>query len=85
MSTSFFRFPDDANIRQFTAPHCPKCEVASAHQRKLGINFEIITDTKQAINRGYKTVPMLEVELPSEQVLVYPFVGIMNIGGETHE
>lgn len=70
----------------YTAPHCPKCEVAVAHQHKIGIPFEKITDTKLAIARGYKTVPMLEIENDSlELVMVYNFQGILNLRGDNNE
>ena len=85
MVASCFHFPDDAKVRQFTAPHCPKCEVAVSHLKKIGIEFDIVSDASEAISRGYKTVPVLEVEQTSDQFLIYPLRGILNLGGETHD
>lgn len=70
----------------YTAPHCPKCEVAVAHQQKIGIPFEKITDTNLAITKGFKTVPMLEIQNESsEYVVAYNLQGILNLRGDNNE
>lgn len=69
-------------LKLFTAPHCPKCEVAISKQNELGLSFEITKDTNEAIKRGYKTVPMLEVEDTERDIhQVYNLQGILNLGG----
>ena len=42
--------------------HCPKCNVLVEKLNKSGIKFEECEDLKILIAKGFKQVPMLEVE-----------------------
>lgn len=41
--------------------HCPKCDVLEAKLKQNNIEFNIETDTKKMIKKGFVSAPMLEV------------------------
>lgn len=42
--------------------HCPKCKVLAEKLNKVGIKFEECEDMNILVSKGFKQVPMLEVE-----------------------
>lgn len=46
-------------MKLYTAPFCPKCEVAKDAQQKSNIAYELVTDTSIALAAGIRTVPTL--------------------------
>ena len=42
--------------------HCPKCRVLEAKLNQKGINYETNTDVKLMEQKGFVTVPKLEVD-----------------------
>ena len=42
--------------------HCPKCRVLEAKLNQKGINYETNTDVELMTERGFITVPKLEVD-----------------------
>lgn len=42
--------------------HCPKCNVLIHKLKEANIEYEEITDTDTMINKGFTTVPVLEVD-----------------------
>lgn len=46
-------------MKLYTAPYCPKCEVAVTAQNEAGINFTLVKDTQEAIAIGLRSVPVL--------------------------
>lgn len=41
--------------------HCPKCEILEKKLNSKNIDFETCTDTKIMTDKGFTTVPKLEV------------------------
>lgn len=41
---------------------CPKCKIIKTKLDKANIEYEIISDMNIMLNKGFKTVPMLEVD-----------------------
>lgn len=41
---------------------CPRCNVLETKLKKKGIDFEEINDTKLMIDKGFDSVPILEVD-----------------------
>lgn len=42
--------------------HCPKCKILLERLEKKNITFETCEDMKILVAKGFKTVPMLEVD-----------------------
>ena len=42
--------------------HCPRCNVLEKKLDQNGIRYEVIEDEQTIINKGFMTVPMLEVD-----------------------
>jgi glutaredoxin len=42
--------------------HCPKCKILLERLEKKNIAFETCEDMKVLVAKGFKTVPMLEVD-----------------------
>jgi glutaredoxin len=49
------------NVKFYTT-HCPKCEILEEKLKEKKIKYEIITDEKIMIEKGFKTMPNLEVD-----------------------
>lgn len=47
---------------KFYTTHCPKCEILEEKLKEKKIKYEIITDEKIMIEKGFKTMPNLEVD-----------------------
>lgn len=47
-------------IKLYTT-HCPQCRVLEGKLNAANIQYEECTDQDEMINRGFKSVPMLEV------------------------
>jgi glutaredoxin len=47
---------------KFYKTHCPKCEILEEKLKEKKIKYEIITDEKIMIEKGFKTMPNLEVD-----------------------
>lgn len=41
---------------------CPRCEMLEKLLNDKGITYELCTDEKEIIKKGFETVPMLEVD-----------------------
>lgn len=41
--------------------NCPKCKILKSKLDEKKIEYEICTDTELMLNKGFKTVPMLEI------------------------
>ena len=41
---------------------CPRCEMLEKLLNDKGITYELCTDEKEMIKKGFETVPMLEVD-----------------------
>ena len=41
---------------------CPKCKIIKTKLDKANIEYEIISDMNIMLNKGFKSVPMLEVD-----------------------
>ena len=41
---------------------CPKCKIIKTKLDKANIKYEIISDMNIMLNKGFKSVPMLEVD-----------------------
>ena len=48
-------------IKLYTT-HCPRCKVLEIKMSKKGINYEEINSTDVMIEKGFKSVPVLELE-----------------------
>ena len=48
-------------VRLYTT-HCPKCNVLENKLKSKNINYIEITDTNIMIEKGYMSVPVLEVD-----------------------
>ena len=46
----------------FYSTHCPKCKVLESKLREKNISFVENNDTKTMTQKGFTTVPMLEVD-----------------------
>lgn len=42
--------------------NCPKCKILKQKLDEKGFQYEVSNDMNLLINKGYKTVPILEVE-----------------------
>ena len=42
--------------------HCPKCVVLETKLKRNNIEFNVETDTKKMIKKGFLSAPMLEVD-----------------------
>lgn len=42
--------------------HCPKCKTLAERLEKKNVAFETCEDMKVLVAKGFKTVPMLEVD-----------------------
>lgn len=42
--------------------HCPKCNVLTLKLKKAGIEYEEVTDVDVMTEKGFMSVPMLEVD-----------------------
>ncbi len=49
------------SIKLYTT-HCPKCKILEKKLKDKNINYEEINDTEIMLNKGFMTVPMLEVD-----------------------
>lgn len=41
---------------------CPQCRVLKQKLDEKNIDYDVVTDTKEMIRKGFATVPMLEVD-----------------------
>ena len=41
--------------------HCPKCVVLEKKLTQKNIGYDVVTDKKEIMNKGYLTAPLLEV------------------------
>lgn len=41
--------------------HCPKCVVLEKKLTQKNIEYDVVTDKKEIMNKGYLTAPLLEV------------------------
>lgn len=41
--------------------HCPKCVVLEKKLTQKNIEFDVVTDKKEIMKKGYLTAPLLEV------------------------
>lgn len=51
------------------ATHCPCCELLERSLREADIAFEQVTDTQIMLEKGFTSVPMLDVD---GQMMNYP-------------
>lgn len=42
--------------------HCPKCKVIEAKLNAKGLEFDSVTDMDEIMNKGYQSVPVLEID-----------------------
>lgn len=42
--------------------HCPKCKVLESKLKEKGIEYKEETDVSKLVDKGFKTVPVLEVD-----------------------
>jgi len=42
--------------------HCPICNMVETKLKEKGITYQEVNDTNIMLNKGFKTVPMLEVD-----------------------
>jgi glutaredoxin len=49
------------NITLYTT-HCPKCEILQEKLHEKNIKYDICTDKKLMISKGFLSAPMLEVD-----------------------
>jgi len=42
--------------------HCPRCTVLEKKLNSKGIKYDIVDDEDTIVNKGFMTVPMLEVD-----------------------
>ena len=42
--------------------HCPKCKVLESKLKEKGIEYKEETDVSKLVEKGFKTVPVLEVD-----------------------
>ena len=42
--------------------HCPKCVVLEKKLTQKNIEYDVVTDKKEIMNKGYLTAPLLEVD-----------------------
>ena len=43
----------------YTAPFCPKCELAAEYLKRFGYAFSVESDTEKALSLGIKVAPCL--------------------------
>lgn len=48
-------------IKLYTT-NCPKCKVLEAKLRQKNIDFDLITDIKELIDKGFLSAPILQVD-----------------------
>jgi glutaredoxin-related protein len=49
------------NVKFYTT-HCPKCVILEEKLKEKKIKYEIVTDEKIMMEKGFKTMPNLEVD-----------------------
>lgn len=42
--------------------HCPKCSILKTKLDEAGLEYEMITDIETIAGKGFRTVPMLEID-----------------------
>jgi glutaredoxin-related protein len=47
---------------KFYTTHCPKCVILEEKLKEKKIKYEIVTDEKIMMEKGFKTMPNLEVD-----------------------
>ena len=49
------------NVKFYTT-HCPKCVILEEKLKEKKIKYEVVTDEKIMMEKGFKTMPNLEVD-----------------------
>ncbi len=42
--------------------HCPKCSILKTKLDEAGLEYETVTDIETIAEKGFRTVPMLEID-----------------------